>query len=127
MYVKNLCEGVSNVRWAPRHRHTLVFGVTDVYGNARLAMWNGGKRAITLVPRKYKYDTISEYFELDGISGDGRTVYYAYSNDNPHGSQYEDWHSYNIKLEVGSKPHKSNRKYASMPEVWDKSVILTGN
>src|SRR5580658_5756782 len=99
------------IRGRRQNGHKLIFGASDAYGNAKLAMWRGGKRYRTLVRRRYKVDTHDECFELDGISSDGKRVYYRYSNDSlPQ--------SYRITLTPGGKPQKINAKHG----VWDKHV-----
>ena len=121
VYISKLCDGIDNVCWVPKHDHTLVFRVGDAYGDAKLALWSGGKRAKTLVRRRS--NTKSEDYELDGVSKDGRRVYYGYNNDNG-------WKSYYIDLAEGSRPHpdyKHGAKRGSDPDVWDKAVIITGD
>lgn len=63
--------------WVPGKPHTLVFGTSGMYGEAKLAMWKGGK-TVALKQAKRPAD---EAFRLFSVSADGKTLYYGHGRD----------------------------------------------
>src|SRR5258708_7445280 len=92
--ITSVSHDIAGVRWAPRNRHTLVFAVGGVYANARLAIWQGGKRDRTLVHGRLNEDSGEEFFQLDGVSNDGSTVYYGYgtASEDKYGAHWKSYH-----------------------------------
>ncbi len=124
-YTAELTDDISGIRWAPRHPHTLVFATSGIYSKARMAVWQGGKRAVTLVHSRLKKGS-EEGFQLDGISKDGNMVYYGYFGDS-HDQRDAHWKSYRVGVMPGSKPVRDHRNHGDMPpEVFDKNVMAYG-
>src|ERR1051326_1847230 len=66
-------DDVHGLAWVPGHHHRLVVATCGLYGEARLALWDGGKHWRVLHPVKRPYE---ECFWLDGVSADGESILY---------------------------------------------------
>ena len=69
-------QDVQGFVWVPGKPHSLVFASSGIYGKASLAIWKGGTEAKMLC-RVRQPD--SEWFQLDGISADGRMIVYRHA------------------------------------------------
>jgi len=125
---RELDDCIGGARWAPHRGHTFVFAIDGVYGDARLAVWTGGKRAWTLVPRRFESMSGLEGYELDGFSKDGNTILFGYWSDSGRGESVK-WFSYRVKLARGSKSVRDHRvtDLKRPPPVFDANVITGGD
>lgn len=127
-FALDIGRDIAGARWCPRRGHTLVFAEDGVYADdARMAIWRRGKRAVMLVPRRLEKDSGQEFFQLDGISRDGKTVYYGYgvASRDKYGAH---WVSYKIGLTPDSRPMRDRRNHGYRPpDVFDKSVMAYGH
>jgi hypothetical protein len=78
--ILTVADGICGLSWMPNHPHTLVFGQdSPADSRTRLRMWNGGKKAITLVaPRDAnELGQSDDRFSLTRVSRDGSVIYYT--------------------------------------------------
>lgn len=69
-------QDVQGFVWVPGKPHSLIFASSGIYGKASLAIWKGGTEAKMLCQVKH---LDSEWFQLDGISADGKVIVYRHA------------------------------------------------
>lgn len=74
--VSTILHQVNSFMWLPGHPHTLVAATSGDCGAGMLALWNGGRHFRNLRPVK---DPSLEWFELDGATPDGKTIFFEQS------------------------------------------------
>jgi hypothetical protein len=71
-------DDVQSLVWAPHSPHRLVAATACIYGEAMLAMWEGGHRWRSLHPVRRAY---GEMFILYGVADNGRFIIYGHTPD----------------------------------------------